>query len=557
MLFRALIIVSTAALVTLRAAVGGPHPMPHAPGIPGVPGAAGVPAPPEPFCSLIAGLPRDVDVVAVVRGASGLRQAPSGQAVQGALGAIGVLRETGAAWRGLAERLRWSETDAFDRLLGSGVVLVVRRRTEAPADEAPEWALITRVDTKTERHLRARLDVAPRTLAGGGPIMSIEHGRYELARQRGPGAERDRAGATLILGPSDRPGLFDELVEGRARRAEDRLDATPLIREAPDLCTFDAVLLVEGSKGDPAAEPAGGGAARWDNAVVIGANQVADGWNASIRVRDRSMGPDLAGVPPSTDGLFNALAHDALLAIVESRLPMAEADQRRALLKLLPRLDLPRPVEDRLGARKVLHVKACEDRGGLDITSAVEVVDPAGVSPEVDQLALRLIDLIETSQPPPGPRPGPAPAFTGLAPSALRVVELAVAPDGLVAGLAGQTPNLRWRVVSRAEPAGSEASWWTMTLGPPAPGAPGDCADASHAVTATLLGLHPDGQRARWLSRGVVLPAALRAAMPRRTMPIESLDAVLRRIARVEWSIEVTGAADLSGMLRVRLESAP
>lgn len=140
-----------------------------------------------------ASVPADVRLAVRVRDARALRAdarlGPLRDALQSLLGS----RTLSESWERLAAQLGTDPSSLGDQLLGADVVYA-----ERPAGDATEWAILTRVDPRVHQLLVDRLNPA----AGSG-------GRAAFPEHRAVAAWRP---PYLAVGPSDRPGLLDDVV---------------------------------------------------------------------------------------------------------------------------------------------------------------------------------------------------------------------------------------------------------------------------------------------------------------------------------------------------------
>lgn len=109
-----------------------------------------------------------------------------------------------AAWSGLAQQLALEPEQAFDELLGRRSVLVLGQRgAEGPLP----WTLLSEVSADSARRLREKLNPAPRAMADGLPVLSLEHGAYELTMRPSSGEPQGSGWSTAVLSPTGNPAL--------------------------------------------------------------------------------------------------------------------------------------------------------------------------------------------------------------------------------------------------------------------------------------------------------------------------------------------------------------
>src|SRR5688572_29821539 len=86
-------------------------------------------------------LPRGVELVLVVDNAGAMRQtAPAAALVQALAGAGFIEPDLQASWEKLAAELGWPAQEAFDRLVGSRLILVVR---DVEIPDQRRWAILS------------------------------------------------------------------------------------------------------------------------------------------------------------------------------------------------------------------------------------------------------------------------------------------------------------------------------------------------------------------------------------------------------------------------------
>lgn len=154
-------------------------------------------------------VPDDVDLCIAVQDARGLRDEPLGQAVESAMRLLG--QEAGVGlenWSGFTASLGLPEQDAFNRLLGTFVLVATR---DSDGDGSSEWVLRTEVDAEVLADLRASMGAAPRDVVAGRPVFGVENGRFRIAVQR-----HKPTGAIIHLAPANATGLMYEMLRAGA-----------------------------------------------------------------------------------------------------------------------------------------------------------------------------------------------------------------------------------------------------------------------------------------------------------------------------------------------------
>lgn len=138
-------------------------------------------------------VPGDVTAMVRVRGARSLRSDGNLLPAQAALLRLAGSRVLSQAWDGLAGQLGLDASTFVDRLLGEDAIYAERTR-----DGRTEWAIVTRTDQAMQDLLVERLK--PAASAGGRSV----YGPQQVAASWRP--------PFLVLGPSDRTGLLDDVV---------------------------------------------------------------------------------------------------------------------------------------------------------------------------------------------------------------------------------------------------------------------------------------------------------------------------------------------------------
>lgn len=292
-----------------------------------VPAAAAVP-PGRGAFGAAAVLPADASVAVRLRDARALRTSPTWQPAQAVLSRLALPRILTQSWDRLAGELGEEPSALVDRLIGDDVVYA-----ERPRQDGIEWVIIARVEPALRDLLVERLKPAP----GGG-------GRATFAAQQVTSAWRP---PHLVLAPSDRSGLFEEVVA--------RIDA-------------------EGTKGSLAELPEVAAGAAWDPAPVevvlahgagIGGTSIlsARASDGAIRIRHRGRfaRPPLHVAPggPADVGLLAELAPSSILAL--SMNPWrGELDDRELVDSFLLEGGIDDAMRANMGARQVLVVGESE-----------------------------------------------------------------------------------------------------------------------------------------------------------------------------------------------------
>lgn len=311
-------------------------------------------------------VPGDVTALVRVRGARSLRSDGNLLPAQAALLRLAGSRVLSQAWDGLAGQLGLDASTFVDRLLGEDAIYAERTR-----DGRAEWAIVTRTDQAMQDLLVERLK--PAASAGGRSV----YGPQQVAASWRP--------PFLVLGPSDRTGLLDDVV-GRID-SEQRDDA--LLRSA-DLAPV--------TSWDPApvevairhAAPTGG----------MSAFSARPGEGA-LRIRHRSrfdrVPLHVAPGAPADAGLLAALEGESIAVLVMN--PWRGAlDAAEPVDAFLLEGGYDEAMRANMGARQVLVVgDAALDGSRVRVPTlavAFEVRDPLLAEKQWDGWALRFLESI-------------------------------------------------------------------------------------------------------------------------------------------------------------------
>lgn len=462
--------------------------------------------------------PADLDMLICVQDAGELRRSEMG----GAAGAMVELAlgegETARAWTALAEQLGWSREEAFDRLLGSRVALVVRG---LPTEEQPEfgsWALLSEVSLDTEKRLRERLRVAPRAIVAGHTVLSVEGGAYELT------AERRAKHATLILAPSDRNALFDELIPLLAKGPATPLSATTEFAEVRALGGGQMLFFARSPEGDGS----------WAGLIARreGARMLAKIVAAPKGGEDADCDAEVWDSGPA-----RRAGEEALLWSVERSLPAAFGSSGLStLLSGLPVMRLRERAADLLGDYLGVWVTAAP-KGLPEFAAALEVQDLTRAPAQADGLMAELLAGVGLE----------GLDFGGVEPLAVRCVDLGASEVIRESKLWDTGPEARWGFLEGGERAPARA-WWVMGVGE----------GAFDLATRALSPERPGGEEdvGAWVALGGAKPGAaieaLRGAGLKPAGPILAAT----KVREVRWAIELKpGAEARDARLRGALEA--
>ncbi|MCC6661775.1 MAG: hypothetical protein IT437_12915 [Phycisphaerales bacterium] len=512
-------------------------------------GAAG-PAPAQPDAR-----PSGTEVTVIVREGARQRSSPAGGALAALAADSGRLSDLSVAWSEFAAELGWSTPQAFDALLGSRVMVVLRGLTPAGA---AHWALLSEVTSDAEKRLISALRPAPRGTVGGYTVLAIEHGRYELAIARGGWRDDSPHPAVILLAPARDRDLFDALIPALSAprfggEAEGGDAAVTIRRPAPP--AFD------------------GGLPR-TSTVTLSATLDPDGagWTCRLLGDAGAVSP----ITPWSTAAFEGLQRDGMVAVmgVLGAPPLTELGRWLGV----PSVSLPAgpAVGERValvvresGARALMpalasgavRAAAHRDAGSasLAVTLAIEARDLPALIPTADTLSASLVPFLNGQ--------GSAPVATavefdtGLRERSVRAVDLFPAKGSLAAGFSPH-PMLTW-AFARSRPSfqrlagvksGDDGApgWWVLSL------SSGEAAAActpSESVRDLLSREMPDPLQVQRLSVGMVRPALLESAPG---LPEALTDALRggRWVESIRWDSWLRADGRAEGEVRVRMNTA-
>lgn len=223
----------------------------------------------EGAAGLVGRMPREVDgavgVVGLGAAVGELAEGKGGVVGPAVMGLMsGVRPATLGAWLAFAQEMGWTAEEAAERLIGRRAAVVWRGVREG---RRAGWAVVTEISEETDRALRAKLRVSPRTIVRGRPVLAVEGGELLLASgvvREGEGGE----GVTwACLTPAGDEGMLEEMVgllsERGAVEGGNELGATAAAGELRGLgeSAVAALIRLPGEKDD-------GG---WDRYAAMGA----------------------------------------------------------------------------------------------------------------------------------------------------------------------------------------------------------------------------------------------------------------------------------------------
>ncbi len=150
---------------------------------------------PRDLWSLMAKSPAAAELVVGFEDLKTHIRTPQGRAAGELLGGFG-FREARRAWSRIARSLGMDDAELASELLGRRAVFVFGGG-DVDSESAP-WAVATDVGAGFAAKLARKLDAAPRRVAFGAPLLSVDDGRYVMVSLAG---ERNDERRTLVFGP--------------------------------------------------------------------------------------------------------------------------------------------------------------------------------------------------------------------------------------------------------------------------------------------------------------------------------------------------------------------
>jgi len=431
-------------------------------------------------------------------GAEGARAAVRG--VAAFLSDAGALGRSRDAWTSLGVAVGAEPGAAFGELLGTRAVLVIG---DGGGREDP-YAVLSELAPEVERRLRGALRPAPRGLAGGGPVLSLEGGAFELATRRGP------VGARFLLAPRGARRFFDELLpvlDGGT--AVTTLSMTTPWAHVRALGPSDVLLLVRDpatpTPADDDLDRAGAMLTEDEPFFALAADATPRGWRGRFTASERMLrlrvpagAPSRTTAAPWPAGAAGVLEPGAALFVGgrpgDQPVPVAALDGllgvRPLLASMLAALGL------RAHPETFALIAAYETPAGLELLAAIETgVSGAVVADAADDATARAPNAISVTTPAAGTTPERRWTILSLDP----------------AGSGGGVPSVRARALAAAletAPTGTDATSFRLLVRPailsrrwsqPPPPALLASADESGAPTPPPS---PDPSRAfRWIDR--------------------------------------------------------
>lgn len=468
-------------------------------------------------------VPPDVDLFLAVDDAALWRRGPGEGFFETTVPMVFRGADLAGAWAGLAATLGLEEAHAFDALFGKRVVFV--RRT-AGDPKRRSWAILSHVSRATEQQVRTRIKPAARRVEKGQALLAIEDGRFWIATATGD------AGAVLLLGPSDSPSLFNDLLPTLGRARKQSLASSKVGDDLRALSAGADALMVS----------------RWRTAngrlvlLAVGARRRPEGASAAFLLRSESLAERLKAVVPTPRDAGDRLADGAWLAMVDWPLPgiVAELGGPDAESSV-PLLFKQFPGRGLLGPRRAIVVGPTPT-GRLSAVLAFETADVEALAAPADQLMASILM---------GLWAGPAlPAsrdtfdFDGRYFDAVREAPLPEPMLALAPALLDDSARLAW-AFQPGEPRADKPTpgWWVVGVGP----------EAVRRVAGALSAPPEDNEQSPGVNVGTASPADLARLLDRSNLPLPGplgdLAGALRHVRSGDWAFGRGDGGSLRGTI--------
>lgn len=520
-------------------------------------------------------MPASADLVMVIEHAADWRSSPFGEAAVRFLIDASNTTPTRQAWTTLASELGWSESETFDRLLGRRVVLVARGFGKL---DTARWALLSDVSLETDQRLKTRLQASQRSLDQGHQILSVEKGKYELTTHRREQAAHEDEAVTIVLGPSGRSELFDEVVGVLARGADEPLSSCEPINVAAAAGASEILLLSR--LGPPGGTESGRD--RWADFFMLAGGRAIEKNNvrsdnqftARVVYCDRKRRESNTSISPTSDAVFRSIAPGSLLTVVQAAPVQQILGETFKTLDMLRELPLPWTAQALVGSRQVLSLREMNapgyepaDRPPLSAMLAVETLSPTSIAPIVDGMIARFLaaqdQMLGETRPPPRD-------FGGVMPDVARVLPLDLPMRHPIRLFVNDPLTLTWSFPTSGGHAQIEdqshstgGGWWVMSIAPEVTGSD-SLPEQTHHECSNLLARAdaPSGGQAnehRWVWLADARPSAIEQRLPGPFLlpDIGGFRSAMRRLDHVRVELLINPMGDIQGDLSARLAPLP
>lgn len=533
-------------------------------------------------------LPRDVDWVIVLEDAEGISQTAVGAALAALFrgsGTDGASFES--VWNGLARQLDWEPRETFNRLIGRRVVLVAR---DIERGETARWALLSQVSLSTDLRLKERLQAAPREIDSGLPILSLENGLYELTSHLNPpdAAAIGQGEVTLIIGPTGRTELFDQMVRSVSRGVPETLADQEVIKVAGGLGDSQILVLhrVAESPRIGSAAPAEAAPDRWKNFIAACARaDMTDQSKLVTRMIYRNVDQREvnARISECSSDVFESMKEGSVLTIMQAA-PLQQAlGSWASIIDAIRDLPVPDRARGFVGQRVAVSLREAIAPGSeslagqLAATVALEATSAPELAKSMDGSISRFVRAIEQS----GDSDPPPVDFAGELPSLVRVQPVKMSSTSPLRNFVNGPMAMAWSYpTARSESPESSASapssepppprntvrgWCVVTACPAPVGREELPAELHRAVAERVTAGHPAASSSRWVWLTWIRPAQLERLLTgsvpltglAKEVPGSSYRALARATDEVDFRLSVTREGDIEGEVTLRLFPPP
>jgi hypothetical protein len=464
--------------------------------------------------------PAPLELAVTLLDAGRQRESQAGRALTALLREAGfVSARTEQAWGEMARRLGCDPGEAFDLLLGSRAMVLVRGWND-PA--ALDWAATSEVSERTRDAILKGVSVAPRKMVGPVQVLDVERGAMRIAlrpiRPRSGPVRKGDLRHALLLGPGGSKA-FDDVLGWWAKEAD-----------AFDPLADDVRIELRRQGGESLAR--------------VSCQLVAGGWDGRLEVEPAALGiTPLAAerLAPWSRGPLDRLSQGALAVVIGTIEGSPEGAARGALAP--PGLIMvPGELREMLAGRGlVAALEVPEGGSGIALVFAAAGDDATELAARGDRLVPRLVSHLWE-----GTRA--VPQFGGVRPLAARAIRFEPrreAPAWL--GAMGETAAAAWGVCGSAP---GDAAWWVFALAPAIPGRLDS--EVLRQVCEALTSAGEGEPRLR-VSMGALRPARFVAWAERRAGGPHDATGLLRRIEAIDWDLWLEPGGLLAGEASLRL----